>query len=149
MVLKLPETGLELESSARSMATLPLQAFAITLDDDILEDMIESFQSGKGIELSLGQSPVRLLDIFRVCFYCAPDRLLLAFSGGAVNCLTIGGLPYGAAIVAATIANLTSRTRYPHPLPTSCLGYLPKEHTLRFSGRKLLRRPNHRTANPD
>ncbi|KLU81283.1 hypothetical protein MAPG_00374 [Magnaporthiopsis poae ATCC 64411] len=57
MVLKLPEAGLELESSARSMATLPLQAFAITLDDDILEDMIESFQNGKGIELSLGQSP--------------------------------------------------------------------------------------------
>lgn len=57
MVLKLPEAGLELESSARSMAALPLQAFAITLDDDILEDMIESFQNGKGIELSLGQNP--------------------------------------------------------------------------------------------
>ncbi|TLD27070.1 hypothetical protein PspLS_04411 [Pyricularia sp. CBS 133598] len=52
--------GLELETSVDKMTSLPLQAFAITLSDDMLEDLIDSFQNGQEIELSLGQSPAFL-----------------------------------------------------------------------------------------
>ena len=58
MLLNIPEGGLDLESSAKAMAGLPTQAFAITLSDGMLEDMIECVQNGQNIQLSLGSSPV-------------------------------------------------------------------------------------------
>jgi RNA polymerase II elongation factor ELL len=58
MVLKISEAGLQLESSAKSMAALPMQAFAITLSDSVIEDMIECVQNGQDIKLSLGNNPV-------------------------------------------------------------------------------------------
>ncbi len=59
-VLKIPDAGLLLESSEDTMAGLPAQAFALNLDDSVIEDMIACVQDGQGITLSLGSSPVRL-----------------------------------------------------------------------------------------
>lgn len=58
MVLRIPETGLQLESSAKSADALPLQAFAITLSDNLIEDLIRCSQNGEDIKLSLGNVPV-------------------------------------------------------------------------------------------
>jgi RNA polymerase II elongation factor ELL len=58
MVLRFPEDGLRLESSAKAMAALPAQAFAITLSESVIGDMIECVQNGDGIRLSLGNNPV-------------------------------------------------------------------------------------------
>lgn len=55
-MLALPDGGLHLESSYSS--DLPLQAFGITLNDSVIEDMIKCFQNGERIELHLGNSPV-------------------------------------------------------------------------------------------
>lgn len=62
MVLRIPETGLQLESSAKAADTLPLQAFAITLSDSVIEDLIQCVQNGDDVRLSLGNVPVS--DIF-------------------------------------------------------------------------------------
>jgi RNA polymerase II elongation factor ELL len=58
MVVNIPDSGFALESSAKAMAGLPMQAFAITLSDSVIEDMIECVQNGQNIQLSLGNSPV-------------------------------------------------------------------------------------------
>ena len=60
MVLKIPETGLVLDGSVRTMAGLPQQAFAVTLSDSVIEHMIECVQDGQDIQLSLGSNPVSL-----------------------------------------------------------------------------------------
>ncbi|KAK0731431.1 hypothetical protein B0H67DRAFT_549197 [Lasiosphaeris hirsuta] len=57
MVLNIPDSGLLLESSAKTMAGLPMQAFAITLSDSVIENMIECVQNGQDIQLSLGNTP--------------------------------------------------------------------------------------------
>jgi hypothetical protein len=59
MVLQIPATGLQLESTGSS-SKLPQQAFAITLDDSVIENMIQCVQNGKNIQLSLGSSPVSI-----------------------------------------------------------------------------------------
>ena len=61
MVFNIPESGLALESSARAMAGLPTQAFAITLSDSVIENMIQCVRGGQDIQLSLGSSPVSFL----------------------------------------------------------------------------------------
>ncbi len=88
MVLKIPEAGLQLESSAKAMAALPAQAFAITLSDSVIDDLLECAQSGQEITLSLGSSPV--------CFcgsYCPPPPplalLLLLPSAFSHNLLVV------------------------------------------------------------
>lgn len=58
MVLSIPDTGLHLESSAKSADTLPLQAFALTLSDNVIEDLIQRVQNGGDVKLSLGNVPV-------------------------------------------------------------------------------------------
>lgn len=58
MVLSIPETGLHLESSAKSADTLPLQAFALTLNDNVIEKLIQRVQDGGDLKLSLGNVPV-------------------------------------------------------------------------------------------
>ncbi len=58
MVLKIPDSGLVLDASVRSMASLPQQAFAVTLSDSVIEHMIECVQDGQDIQLSLGSNPV-------------------------------------------------------------------------------------------
>jgi RNA polymerase II elongation factor ELL len=68
MVFNVPDSGLALESSAKAMAGLPMQAFAITLSDSVIENMIECVQNGQGIQLSLGSSPVRHLRTFTRSF---------------------------------------------------------------------------------
>ncbi len=60
MVLSVPDAGLLLESSAKAMAGLPMPAFAITLSDSVIEDMIACVQNGQDIQLSLGSNPVSL-----------------------------------------------------------------------------------------
>ena len=57
--LKVPDSGLLLEGpGSKPSPSLPTQAFAITLSDNVIEDMIKCVQSGEDIELSLGSSPV-------------------------------------------------------------------------------------------
>lgn len=56
-VLAVPDGGLHLASSDTS-ESLPMQAFGITLNDSLIEDMINCVQSGKQIELFLGSNPV-------------------------------------------------------------------------------------------
>ncbi|KAI1334379.1 hypothetical protein F5Y15DRAFT_291413 [Xylariaceae sp. FL0016] len=56
-VLAVPDAGLQLDSSARSADFLPMQAFGITLDDSVIEDMIKCVQKGQDIELTLGNNP--------------------------------------------------------------------------------------------
>ncbi|WQF87195.1 Putative winged helix DNA-binding domain superfamily [Colletotrichum destructivum] len=58
--LKVPETGLILESSAASGNPVPPQAFTINLSDNVLEDMIKCVQSGEDLQLALGSSPMLL-----------------------------------------------------------------------------------------
>lgn len=58
MVLRIPDSGLQLESSEKSADVLPLQAFAFTLSDSIIEDLISCAQNGEDIKLSLGNVPV-------------------------------------------------------------------------------------------
>lgn len=58
MVLRIPETGLQLESSEKTADTLPLQAFAFTLSDSVIEDLIQCVQDGEDVRLSLGNVPV-------------------------------------------------------------------------------------------
>lgn len=58
--LKVPESGLQLEGSTGKDATLPSQAFALSLSDVLIEDMIKCVQNGDGIQLSLGANPVSL-----------------------------------------------------------------------------------------
>lgn len=57
MVLRIPETGLHLESSAKSADTLPLQAFALTISDNVIGDLIKCVQNGGEPKLSLGNTP--------------------------------------------------------------------------------------------
>lgn len=57
-MLAIPDSGLQLESSAKSSNFLPLQAFGISLDDNVIEDMIKCVRDGDQIELSLGNNPV-------------------------------------------------------------------------------------------
>lgn len=77
MVLRIPDTGLHLESSAKAAETLPLQAFAFTLSDNVIENLIQCVQNGEDVRLSLGNVPVSFLLIFY------PSTLLA--------CRTIGG----------------------------------------------------------
>ena len=58
MVLNISESGLLLESSAKAVAGLPTQAFAIQLSGSAIEDMIACVQNGGGIQLSMGSNPV-------------------------------------------------------------------------------------------
>lgn len=64
MVLSVPDTGLHLESSAKSADTLPLQAFALTLNDNVIEDLIQRVQNGGDVKLSLGNVPVSACDAY-------------------------------------------------------------------------------------
>ncbi|KAH7197216.1 uncharacterized protein B0J16DRAFT_15778 [Fusarium flagelliforme] len=58
--LKVPESGIQLEGSNGKDASLPSQAFALTLSDVLIEDMIKCVQNGDGIQLSLGANPTFL-----------------------------------------------------------------------------------------
>ncbi|KAH8682185.1 hypothetical protein BX600DRAFT_505796 [Xylariales sp. PMI_506] len=55
-ILGVPENGLLLECS-ESNDYLPAQAFGITLNDSVIEDMIRCVQNGQEIELFLGNNP--------------------------------------------------------------------------------------------
>ncbi|KAJ0386349.1 hypothetical protein COL922a_004525 [Colletotrichum nupharicola] len=55
--IRVPDTGLILESSAASGNPVPPQAFTINLSDNVLEDLIKCVQSGEDLQLSLGSSP--------------------------------------------------------------------------------------------
>lgn len=82
MVLRIPEAGLQLESSAKSADILPLQAFAITLSDSLIEDLIQCSQNGEDIKLSLGNVPVGAL-----LSYCSEGgEVVNGRMAGAVYC---------------------------------------------------------------
>lgn len=57
--LKIPNNGLMLKASAgRDVGPLPPQAFAISLNDNVIEGMIKCVQNGEDISLALGARPV-------------------------------------------------------------------------------------------
>jgi hypothetical protein len=62
-ILVVPNTGLQLDSSASPRDPLPMQAFGITLNDSMIEDMIKCVQSGHSVELTLGSTPVSLVPV--------------------------------------------------------------------------------------
>lgn len=73
MPLDITDKGLLLESSHKSMAGLPMQAFAISLSDHDIEDMIASVQNGNRLELSLGSSPTLVLGTQEIRIPNSPD----------------------------------------------------------------------------
>ncbi|KAK0657550.1 hypothetical protein B0T16DRAFT_62770 [Cercophora newfieldiana] len=94
MVVNVPDGGLALESSAKAMAGLPMQAFAITLSDSVIEDMIECVQSGQGIQLSLGGNPAFLFDGQEVHIPNFPDSFDYdLFHSGSASPAAINKLP--------------------------------------------------------
>jgi len=62
MVLNISESGVLLDGSAKAMAGLPAQAFAISLSGSVIEDMIACVQNGGDIQLALGSNPKFLFD---------------------------------------------------------------------------------------
>jgi RNA polymerase II elongation factor ELL len=59
--LKIPNNGLMLKASAgRDVGPLPPQAFAISLNDNVIEGMIKCVQNGEDISLALGAKPTFL-----------------------------------------------------------------------------------------
>lgn len=93
MVVRIPETGLHLESSAKSADTLPLQAFALTINDNVIEDLIKCVQDGGEPKLSLGNTPV------------SAHSLLVPNGGGSI-------VPYCSA--GRTIASQWDEARHHH-----------------------------------
>ncbi|KAI1091842.1 hypothetical protein F5B19DRAFT_457146 [Rostrohypoxylon terebratum] len=71
--LTIPDTGLLLESSANPNDNLPLQAFGITLNDSIIEDMIKCVQGGQEIELTLGSTPSFIIGSRELKVKTTPD----------------------------------------------------------------------------
>ncbi|KAK3943691.1 hypothetical protein QBC46DRAFT_28301 [Diplogelasinospora grovesii] len=61
MALDIPESGLLLESSEMVMEGLPTQAFALSLSDETIEQMIRCVENGGEIELFLGSKPSFLI----------------------------------------------------------------------------------------
>ncbi|KAH7156262.1 hypothetical protein EDB81DRAFT_382386 [Dactylonectria macrodidyma] len=55
--LKVPEAGWQLEGPASNDSEVPQQAFALTLSDNVIEDMIKCVQNGDGLNLTLGSTP--------------------------------------------------------------------------------------------
>ncbi|KAK0631797.1 hypothetical protein B0T14DRAFT_11552 [Immersiella caudata] len=94
MVVNVPDSGLALESSAKAMAGLPMQAFAITLSDSVIEDMIECVQNGQDIQLSLGSSPAFLFAGQEVHIPNSPNSFDYdLFYSGSASPTTISKLP--------------------------------------------------------
>lgn len=98
MVLRIPDTGLHLESSAKAAETLPLQAFAFTLSDNVIENLIQCVQNGEDVRLSLGNVPVSFLFYFSsVHFASVPHNwrmgnIMVAHCGWPGKHFTIGTL---------------------------------------------------------
>lgn len=98
MVLEVPDAGLLLESPANAGVALPLQAFAITLSDSIIEDIITCVQNGGSLELSLGSAPKLHFDGRDVRIPKTPDPAGYdLFRSTADNPSTATRLPYPAA----------------------------------------------------
>lgn len=70
--LRVPGDGLLLSGSPGENQSFPSQAFAITLGDDVIGDLVRCAQNGGDIELSLGSSPVS--------FYPSATRLLFCLA---------------------------------------------------------------------
>lgn len=96
MVLSIPDTGLHLESSAKSADALPLQAFALTLSDNVIEDLIQQVQNGGDVKLSLGNVPVSACAAYFdmetreteggvVVVYCSAARTIASNHGTSRN----------------------------------------------------------------
>jgi len=62
-ILNILDSGLQLESLPNSSEFFPLQAFGITLDNGMIEEMIRCVQGGQNVELTLGSTPVSLFSI--------------------------------------------------------------------------------------
>ena len=65
MVLRVPKTGLQLESPPDDVDDdLPTQAFVLTLDDSIIEEMLACIERDEDITLSVGSNPVGSPSVF-------------------------------------------------------------------------------------
>lgn len=58
--LKVPEGGLLLSAPSGADSHLLPQAFVLNLDDDVVQQMIETTRRGEQLELQLGKTPVCL-----------------------------------------------------------------------------------------
>lgn len=56
--LKIPDGGLLLAGSPGEDSSLPAQAFTLTLDPKIIQDMVRAAKSNENLHLDLGKSPV-------------------------------------------------------------------------------------------
>lgn len=70
--LKIPDGGLVLAGSAGDDASLPPQTFSLSLDPQIVQDMIRAAKDSEGIQLSLGKTPVSFFSIH--CSTASPSR---------------------------------------------------------------------------
>lgn len=86
MVVDIPDNGLLLEGSGKAMAGLPTQAFAITLSDSVIEDMIKCVQDGGEVHLSLGNTPVSNFSPFSSACSRRPDGQECVFLSRLLLC---------------------------------------------------------------
>lgn len=56
--LKVPDSGLLLDGTSDRDSPVPPQAFALTIPDSIIQDIINGAKNGKQIQLALGANPV-------------------------------------------------------------------------------------------
>ncbi|KAF2964085.1 hypothetical protein GQX73_g9490 [Xylaria multiplex] len=73
--LRIPDAGLPLESSPSSRDFLPMQAFGVTLNNSMIEDMIRCVQSGQNVELTLGGTPTLHYGSHEMNVSAAPESL--------------------------------------------------------------------------
>lgn len=87
--LRVPGDGLLLSGSPGEGQSFPSQAFAITLSDDVIGDLVRCAQNGGDIELSLGSSPVSLCPFRFPSLVSRADECVeeLSISPGAIQCV--------------------------------------------------------------
>lgn len=79
MALEIPEAGLRLQrpSSLAANTTAHPPAFALNLNNAVIEEMIECFKKGKEIQLCLGDNPVSRPFLYAVVVRTRPFLPLL------------------------------------------------------------------------
>jgi len=80
--LRVPDDGLLLIGEAGESPSFPTQAFAVTLDDDVIEDLIRCFENDDEIQLSLGSNPVSPCFAFTILIWQQEPRPAMAGQEG-------------------------------------------------------------------
>lgn len=58
--LKVPEAGLQLQGPFGHDTPLPPQAFALSLSNSVIDNLVRAVRDGGSIELALGNNPVSI-----------------------------------------------------------------------------------------